>query len=170
MLKRAALLALIPAAAQAAQPGVQPSAPDRIVAAAMDCWAAVSADKVDRALLQSRGWKAGEMKSPKGQAIKSELAFYGKADSSVLILLADTDKAKGACTVVSRVATPADIGKTATLLNQTIKTVEPDAKAVRAKLSIAIFGGSRMAMIEPTGTKDKPATRIGVVFAAPEKK
>ena len=171
MLKRAALLlALIPAAAQAAQPGVQPSAPDKIVAATMDCWAAVGQDKVDRALLQSRGWKAGEMKSPKGQAIKSELAFYGRADSPVMILLADTDKAKGACTVVSRVATPADIGKTATLLNQTIKAVAPDAKAVRSKLSIAFFGGSRMAMLEPTGTKEKPATRIGVIFAASEKK
>ena len=171
MLKRAALLlALIPAAAQAAQPGVQPSAPDKIVAAVMDCWSAVGKDMVDRALLQSRGWTAGQIKSPKGETVKSELAFYGKADSSVMILLAATDKAKGACTVVSRVSTPSDIATTASQLSKAIKAAVPDARAVRSDLSITFVGGSRVALLEPTGTKEKPATRIGVIFNAPEKK
>ena len=170
MLKRLALLAMLPAAAHAAQPGMQPSAPDKIVAATMDCWAAVGATKVDRALLQSRGWTAGQMKSAKGEVVKSELAFYGKAGSSVMIMLADSAKAKSSCTVVSRVATPSDIATTATQLSKAIKAAAPDARAARSDLSIAYIGGSRAVMLEPTGTKDKPATRIIVAFAAPEKK
>jgi len=170
LLKRFALLALVSAAAHAVQPGMQPSAPDKIVAAAMDCWAAVGSTKVDRALLQSRGWTAGQMKSAKGEVVKSELGFYGKPGSSVMILLTDSPKAKTSCTVVSRVATPADIAATATQLSKAIKASVPGARAARSDLSIAYIGGSRIAMLEPTGTKDKPATRIVVAFNAPEKK
>ena len=162
----AALLALAPAAA-AAQPV---STPQAIVDAAADCWQAVGPKAIDQAGLAAKGWMPGEMKDKDGKAIASPLKFMGKPGSGVMLITFPDSKAPG-CTAMSRVDSVAAYKTLGDLLLNRMKSLEPGLKAGRnGPNGIALMGGNRIALLELTGSKDKPAARIVVGYSASEKK
>lgn len=166
-------IALVGVAATVAVPAMsqmKPSSPQAVASAAMDCWAATGAGPVDEAKLQQLGWQPGSMKSPDGKAVDTLLRFYGKSGSNVILMLADSPKTLSSCTVMSRVAKVDDIGATAQLLLTKLSAADPGVKGARKDHSIVYISGLHMAMLEPTGTKEKPSTRIVVANTSAEKK
>jgi hypothetical protein len=148
---------------------VVPNAPDTIAAAAWDCWQAANGPKLDTNQLEARGWKAGTMSTQDGKPVASPIRFYGKADSGVMLMEMDTPGAAG-CVVLSPVAKPEDIGATAQLLMNRLQSLDPDVKGARQGQSIVYVSGQRVAELVPTGTMEKPATRIIIAYTTPEKK
>ena len=146
-----------------------PNSPELVAVAAADCWQAASGPKLDEALLQSRGWKAGSMKDPDGKSIASPLRFYGKSGSSVLLMAMNVSGAAG-CTILSRVPKVADIGTAAQLLMSRLQAIDPAVKGSRQGQSIVYVSGSRAAELAPAGTMEKPSARIVVVHSSLEKK
>jgi len=159
-----ALLAL-PAATAGAQT-VNP--PEAIVAAAADCWQVVGPAGVDTAALAAKGWKMGELKEQSGKPVASPLKFFGKESSGVVVMVLPNS---GACSVLSRVSGTSAYRPLMDQLQTRLKQVEPALKAGRAGSNGAAFlGGGRVALIEPTGTKEQPSVRYTVTAEAAAKK
>jgi hypothetical protein len=147
-----------------------PSSPDAIASAVADCWTASGAPSVDEAKLQQLGWKAGSMSSPDGKAVETTMRFYGKSGSNVMLMLMNTAKSASGCTIVSRVAKPDDIGKTVGAVQKALVGLDPQVKTARSGGSIVFLALPRIAMMDATGTKEKPGARITVGYQNPEKK
>ena len=165
---RLALLTLL--ASPVAATAQTPNPPAAIVEATVDCWEATSATSVDLAKLTAKGWKASELKDKDGKVVESPLRFYGKADSSVMVMILPDAKTP-ACSVVSRVESVDTYRPLMAALQTRLRQVEPSLKATRSGTNGAAFlGGGRIALIEPTGTQTEPAARIVVGMSASEKK
>ena len=165
-------LSLLPMLIGLASPAIAqmgPSDPETIARAGVDCWQSVRDGPVDIARLEARGWKAGSMGNA-GKPVKSLLGVYGKTGSSTLIMLLDQPGAAGGCTVVSSVHTPDEIVKAAQALLAHLVKIDPNVKGSRQGQSIIYVSGPRAAVLEPTGSMEKPATRILIVYASSEKK
>ncbi|MEA1071876.1 hypothetical protein [Sphingomonas sp. LY160] len=163
MRKALLLIGLMPlsvAMAQTAKSGMAPNPPAKIAAATMDCWAVTGGATVDRAQLQSRGWQAGKLAFADGKPVASPLTFYSKTDSGVVILLSSEGKSAGACTVLSAVTSAQDIAVVATQVDSAVKAQVSGATMSKTETSILFAGGNRVALLQGTGTKDKPAARI----------
>jgi hypothetical protein len=147
-----------------------PASPDDIAAAVGDCWNAVSLGSVDRAQLEARGWTAGTPAARNGRPVVGVPSLHGKAGSNAIIMLVDAPELRSICTVIGVVASTEDIGKAAGAVQRTLLAVDPKVKAARSENSIVFLSLPRIAMLEPTGTKDRPATRISVAYKAAESK
>jgi hypothetical protein len=165
------LLALLCFAAFANPASAQltPNSPDEIAAAAADCWSAVGPASVDEAKLKKLGWAAGSMRSSDGKATETPLRFFSKSGSSVLLMMMNSGKMSG-CTILSRVARPEDIAATAKLLLSKLTAFDPSVKGVRQGQSIYYLAAPRVAELAPTGSMEKPSTRIVVGYTSAEKK
>ena len=161
-----ALAALVAVPVGATAQTVNP--PEAIVAAAADCWQIVGSTGVDTAALEAKGWKMGTLKEQSGKAVASPLKFYGKESSGVVVMVLPSS---GACSVVSRVAGLDAYRPLMDQLQTRLKQVEPALKSGRAGGNGAAFlGGGRIALIEPTGTKEEPSVRYTVTAEAAAKK
>ena len=110
----------------------------------------------------------GTLKEQSGKAVASPLKFYGKESSGVVVMVLPSS---GACSVVSRVAGLDAYRPLMDQLQTRLKQVEPALKAGRAGGNGAAFlGGGRIALIEPTGTKEEPSVRYTVTAEAAAKK
>ncbi|UUR07811.1 hypothetical protein [Sphingomonas glaciei] len=163
---RLAALALLTVSVTAAAQTNNP--PAAIVEAAADCWQVTGPAGVDQAALVAKGWKAGELKEKSGKAVASPLKFYGKPTSTVVLVILPTS---GACSVVSGVTGIAAYRPLMDQLQTRLKQVEPALKTGRAgKNGAAFVGGGRIALIEPTGTKEQLGVRYTVTAQAAAKK
>lgn len=156
-------LLAIPAAAgaQTANP------PAAIVAAAADCWQVVGPRGVDQIALAAKGWKVGELKEKSGKKVASPLKFYGKESSGVVVIVLPNS---GACSVVSGVSGVDAYRPLMVQLQTRMKQLEPALKTTRAGSNGAAFlGAGRIALIEPTGTKEQPSVRYTVSAQAAAK-
>ena len=170
LIKRALLVtALLPGMSVAA-PLQRPASADDIAAAVGDCWTAVGPNTVERAKLEARGWKAGSPSSSDGKPSISPIIFYGKTGSNIVIMLGGPPGNPPMCTVLSSVASLQEINKAAGSVQRTLLAFDPKVTAARSGGSIVFISLPRIAMLDPTGTKDKPATRITVGYQTPEKK
>jgi hypothetical protein len=160
----AALAMAAPATAE-----MQPSTPEAIAAAAVDCWQAANGPALDEVMLQSRGWKAGSMTSGDGKPVVSPLRFYGRSESGVMLTAMNTADAAG-CTILSRVQKPEDIGASAQLLMSRLQAIDPATKGTRQGQAIVYISGNRVAQLAPSGTMEKPSTTILIAYVSPEKK
>ena len=172
MLKRAFLLtALVPGTALAAPgAGLPPASPDDIAAAVGDCWKAVGPSTVDRAQLEVLDWKAGTPAARNGSPVVGAPTLYGKAGSNVIIMLGNKPEARAICTVMGAVKSQQEIGKAAGSVRRALLALDPRVKTSLVESGIAYLSLPRIAMLEPTGTKGKPATRISVAYQASESK
>jgi hypothetical protein len=144
------------------------NSPAAIVDAAADCWQVVGPTGVDQAALVAKGWKAGELKEKSGKAVASPLKFYAKPTSTVVLMVLPNS---GACSVVSGVSGVDAYRPLMDLLQTRLKQAEPALKAGRAGTNGAAFlGGGKIALIEPTGTKEQPSVRYTVTAQAAAKK
>jgi hypothetical protein len=160
------LLTLLAVPAAAGAQTVNP--PEPIVAAAADCWQVVGRGGVDLAALAAKGWKAAELKEQSGKPVASPLKFFGKESSGVVVMVLPQS---GACSVVSGVSGIDAYRPLMDQLQTRIKQLEPTLKAGRAGSNGAAFiGGGRVALIEPTGTKEQPSVRYTVTAEAVVKK
>ncbi|NJC05381.1 hypothetical protein GGQ97_001174 [Sphingomonas kaistensis] len=163
---RLAALALLTIPVAAAAQTTNP--PAAIVEAAADCWQVVGPAGVDQAALVAKGWKAGELREKTGKAVASPLKFYAKPTSTVVVMVLPNS---GACSVVSGVTGLDAYRPVMDLLQTRLKQVEPALKAGRAgKNGAAFLGGGRIALIEPTGTKEQPSVRYTVTAESAAKK
>ena len=170
MITRLAVAAgLIAGAATCATAQMTPSQPDTVAQAVIDCWAAVGAKGVDKALLVQRGWRAGSITAPGGRAVDTPLQVYGKSGSNVVLMLLKTASAP-ACTITSRVGTAADVSLAARAIQRRLMVVDPQVKTARSGRSIVFLSLPKIAMLDATGTKAQPAIRAIVSFQGPEKK
>ena len=167
---KAAILALMLLSLPTVAGAQTPNPPAAIVEAAANCWEATSATSVDLAKLAAKGWKPAEFKDKDGKALPTPLRFFGKADSSVMVMVLPSGD-KPACSVTSRLGSVADYKPLMDGLQTRLKQLEPALKAGRAGTNGAAFlGGGRIALVEPTGTQTEPAARIVVGMSASEKK
>ena len=167
---KAAVLALMLLSVSAAASAQKPNPPAAIVDAAADCWEAAGAKSIDLAKLAAKGWKPAEIKDKDGKALTTPLRFFGKTDSSVMLMVLPGGD-KPACSVTSRVSGVADYKPLMDGLQTRLKQLEPGLKAGRAGTNGAAFlSGGKIALIEPTGTQTEPAARIVVGMSASEKK
>ncbi len=162
------MVAALGATPAAGQP--KPSAPEAIAAATVDCWAATGATALDERTLRARGWRAGRIEDKQGKAADTPLGFYSKEGSNVVMMTLQKGEAKG-CTVMSRVRSPDDYPVLVNLLRAQLKLVAPTLKAAKGGTNGVVYlADGRIALLEPTGTREAPAARIIVGYSAPEKK
>ena len=74
------------------------------------------------------------------------------------------------CSVIARVASPEDLGKTAGTIQKSLIVVDPQVKTTRDGNSLVFLALPKLAMADPTGSKDKPGLRVVVSYQNPEKK
>ena len=160
-----AALGATPAAGQ-----MKPSTPEAIASATVDCWAATGAAALDEQALKAKGWKAGRIEDKKGKAAETPLGFYSKDGSNVLLMTLGEGEARG-CTVMSRVRSLDDYPVLVNLLREQLKLVAPTLKASKGGTNGVVYlAERRVALLEPTGTRNAPAARIIVGYSSPEKK
>jgi len=154
-----------------AEAQLKPNSPEVIASAATDCWTASGQSTIDEARLQQLGWAAGSIRSPDGKTIDNPLRIFGKQGSSVVLMIMNTPTMT-ACTIMSRVKKPTDIGATAQLLFSKLKAIDPAVKGGRGGKpgEIVYLSLPRIAELVATGTKEKPGTRIVVGYSFAEKK
>ena len=144
-----------------------PSSPDVIASAVADCWTAAGSSSVDESKLKQFGWKVGSMSSPDGKTVETPMRFYSKSGSYVMLMLM---AGANSCTIVSRVNKLDDIGKTVGAVQKALVGLDPLVKTARSGSSIVFLSLPRIAMLDATGTKEKPGARITVGYQTPEKK
>jgi hypothetical protein len=107
--------------------------------------------------------------SPDGRAVATPLRFYDKAGSNVMLMLMDSADVIG-CTILSRVNKPEDASVAAGAIRKSLVALNPEVKTSRSGKSIVFIALPRIAMLDATGTKDKPNVRIVVSYQKPGKK
>jgi hypothetical protein len=150
-----------PAFAQTQQ--LKPAPIDQIVSAVDACMAATSVAGVDGTVLEGQGWAMGSVTAD-GKPVQTELAFYGRADSNVVIV-STPESPFPACTAMARVRRAAEVEAVADGISATTGS-QPASRETDQS-----FWLKRPLVIHlaTTGTREKPAVRVGVV-ATKEKK
>jgi hypothetical protein len=166
LLKSLTLLVGLALATQASAE-MPPSPPADIASAVADCWAAVRPNSIDQAVLRQRGWRAGKISDAQG-AVATPLQPYGKNGSNVLVMLMGMSDAP-MCSVLSRVENAAAVSKAAQAVQQVLVGADPQVKTARSGKSIVFLSLPRIATLDATGTKDKPAVRIVAGYSAEKK-
>ena len=156
-------------AAASAQTGLQPAAADDIAGAVTDCWNAVGAKKVDRGSLEAAGWEFAPGSDAQGKPVKTPLLLYARAGRQAAIMIAEGARTP-MCSVIARVGTPEDLGKTAAAIQKKLLALDPQVKATRDGDSLVFLALPKLVMADSTGSKDKPALRIVVGYQDSEKK
>ena len=154
----------------AAAAQMAPNPPEAIASAAADCWSASGASAVDEARLRQLGWAAGSIRSPQGAAVDTPLRLYGKRGSSVVMMIMNRPE-MSACTILSRVARPTDVGNTAQMMFTKLKAIDPAVTGGKGAKpgQIVYLALPRMAELSATGTRQMPGTRIVVAASAAKK-
>ena len=146
----------------------QPSAPAVIANAVTDCWSAVRPNSVDQTVLQQRGWQQGTVSNAQG-TVATPLKFFGKSGSDVMVMLTGTGETP-MCSVLSRVENAAAVSSAAQAAQRALVAADPQVKTARSGKSIVFISLPRIATLDATGSKDKPAVRIVVGYQDPGKK
>jgi hypothetical protein len=166
LLKSFTLLAGLALAAPASAER-QPSPPAAIANAVTDCWAAVRPNSVDQTVLQQRGWQQGTVSNAQG-TVETPLKLFGKSGSDVMVMLTGTGETP-MCSVLSRVENPAAVSSAAQAAQRALVAADPEVKTARSGKSIVFISLPRIATLDATGSKDKPAVRIVVGYQKPGK-
>ena len=156
------------AAAWAQSDALEPASANDIAGAVTDCWNAVGAKDVDRSQLAAAGWKVTHS-DPRDQSVAKPLSLYERAGRREVIMIAE-GSSRPMCSVIARVASPEDLGKTAGTIQRSLIVVDPQVKATRDGNSLVFLALPKLAMADPTGSKDKPGLRVVVSYQNPEKK
>jgi hypothetical protein len=165
-----ALTALaLPAAASSQQTSLQPASASDIAAAVSSCWGAVSVSGVDPAKLQAAGWSAASAVDKDGKSVALPMGVYGKTGANAVIITNPGESGESLCTVVARV-TPSQVNTTISTVKQALVAVDPSVKAARDEGGIVFLALPRLAMLNATGSKERPGMRIVVGYQNPEKK
>ena len=146
---------------------LRPSPPNSIASAVADCWAAVGSRSVNQAVLQQRGWQPGTITNAQG-AVATPLKPFSKAGSNVLVMLMGTAE-KPMCSVAARVENAAAVSLAAQAVQKTLVSADPQVATARSGKSIVFIALPRLATLEATGTRDKPAVRIVTGYSAEKK-
>ena len=144
-----------------------PSPPDAIARAVSDCWAAVGSRSVNQAVLLQRGWQPGTINNAQG-AVATPLKPFSKTGSNVLVMLMGTAE-KPMCSVAARVENAAAVSLAAQAVQKTLVDTDPKVATARSGKSIVFIALPRLATLDATGTKDKPAVRIVTGYSAEKK-
>ena len=144
-----------------------PSPPGDIASAVADCWAAVRPNSIDQAVLRQRGWQPSKIEGAQ-RGVATSLQPYGKSGSNVLVMLMGTSDVP-MCSVLSRVENAAAVSKAAQAVQQVLVAADPQVKTARSGKSIIFLSLPRIATLDATGTKDKPAVRIVAGYSAEKK-
>ena len=155
-------------AASAQADALQPAAADDIAGAVTDCWNAVGAKDVNRGSLQVAGWKAAHSDA-QDKSVAKPLTLYGRAGRQSLIMVAER-ASQPMCSVIARVASPQDLGETAGTIQKALVALDPQVKATRDGNTLVFLALPKLAMADPTGSKEKPGLRIVVGYQDSEKK
>jgi hypothetical protein len=171
LLKSVLLVAALtlPAAASAQQASLQPASAGDVAAAVSSCWSAVGASGVDPAKLQAAGWSAASAVDKDGKSVALPMGVYGKTGANAVIITNPAASGESLCTVVARV-TPTQVNTTISTVKQALVAVDPSVKAARDEGGIVFLALPRLAMLNATGSKEKPGMRIVVGYQNPEKK
>ena len=171
-LRKAALLfaaLAVPAAASAQTAGLQPASAGDIASAVSSCWGAVGASGVDPAKLQAAGWSSASAVDKQGKSVALPMNVYGKTGANAVIITNPAQSSDGLCTVVARI-NPAQVNTTISTVKQALVAVDPTVKAARDDGGIVFLALPRLAMLNATGSKEKPGMRVVVGYQNPEKK
>ena len=164
-LAAASVLVAVPAQAE-----LKPSSPEAIAAAVADCWQATNASALDEAALKAKGWQAGSIQTGDGKPVPSAITFLGKKGSDVIMMVSSKVDSRG-CTITSRVASVDAITPAAREIYKLIQPLEPTLKVKQpTPAEVAYFALPKVALLRPSGTKDKPGVTIQVSYSAAEKK
>ncbi len=169
LLKRAVLITALAPSIAVAAPVRQNASNADIAAAVGDCWNAVGPNTVERAKLEARGWRAGTATGDSKPAALA-LTFYGKTGSNAVIMLGGAPGTPPMCTILSSVTSAQTIERTSGGIQKVLLALDSNVQAARSKESIVFLSLPRLAIVDSTGTKDKPATRIVVGYQTAEKK
>ena len=170
-LRKAALLfaaLAVPMAASAQQTSLQPASAGDIAAAVSSCWGAVGPTGVDAAKLQASGWSAASAVDKQGKSVALPMSVYGKTGANAVIVT-NPGSGDGLCTVVASV-TPTQVNTTISTVKQALVAADPTVKAARDDGGIVFLALPRLAMLNATGSKQKPGMRVVVGYQNPEKK
>ena len=159
----------LPAAASAQKTGLQPASASDIASAVSSCWAAVGAQGVEPAKLQAAGWTSASAVDKQGKSIELPMGVYGKTGANAVIVTNPGQAGESLCTVVAAV-TPSQLNTTISTVKQALLAVDPTVKAARDDGGIVFLALPRLAMLNATGSKEKPGMRIVVGYQNPEKK
>lgn len=150
-------LALAPVAVPAQPAGsLPPSEPDAIVAAVQSCRDAVTSERLDEDRLVAQGWGRGEI-SAGGASVDMPLRLFSR---EAIILIA-TPGSPG-CIVTARLA---DISRYQHLTSGMIAAFGQPAQAARNGSSVVWFFDNRVMQLEPTGSRERPAVRIALIYS-----
>lgn len=158
------LLAVASHSVASAQPALEPATAASIVSAARSCVDSVTPTAVDESRLASDGWRPGKI-TKDGQEIEASLRFYGRGNDNVLLMIMAGEGA-GGCSLMARIDQVAEYQNVASAL-----AAELGAKPFQSKASEATWLVQRKAVqLSATGTQEKPAVRIAVIYLPERKK
>ena len=159
----------LPAAASSQPTGLQPASANDIAGAVSSCWGAVGATGVDPAKLQAAGWNSASAVDKQGKSVGLPMTLYGKTGANAVIITNAGAPGDSLCTVVARV-TPTQVNTTISTVKQALVAVDPNVKAARDDGGIVFLALPRLAMLNATGSKEKPGMRVVVGYQNSEKK
>lgn len=74
------------------------------------------------------------------------------------------------CSVIARVSSQQDLGKAVVTIQKALLALNPSIETTRDGNSIYFLALPKLAMADPTGSKDRPGMRVVVGYQDPEKK
>jgi hypothetical protein len=165
------LLALAAAAAPAQPPAqMQAGSPADFAVAVSSCWNAVGPTGVDLTKLVADGWTAASATGSNGKTIALPIGIYGKSGVNALVMASGNTGDQGICAVVGRLRSIDDAKTVLPAVKQSLLAIDPNVKAASSNGGIVFIDLPRLAMLNATGSKEKPGMRIVVGYEASEKK
>jgi len=159
----------LPASASAQAVGLDPAAAADIAGAVSDCWKAVGVRDVNRSSLAAAGWKTATATDPKGGSVTSPPGLYGQARRNAVIMV-PAQASQPMCSVIARVPSQNDLGPAVATIQKALVELNPKVETARDGNSIYFLALPKLAMVDPTGSKDRPGMRIVVGYQNSEKK
>jgi hypothetical protein len=141
-----------------------------VAVAVSSCWKAVVPGGVDLTKLKAEGWTPASATDPSGKAIALPVGIYGKSGVNAIVMANADTAGKSVCAVVGGLRSIDDIKGVLPVVKQALLTIDPNVKAASSNGGIVFIDLPRLAMLNATGSKEKPGVRVVVGYEASEKK
>lgn len=164
MIRYAAALSLVALATPSVAQLLPAQAPD-IAAALKVCVAAAGPGPVDESKIVAAGWSKA-LGLDKGRAVGAVPVIYGASGNAALIFLTPAQAGRNYCLVNARITTIGDYRQAEVAITGALGS----APFNREDGKLRWRAGSLLIPLEPNGSRDKPAVRVGVIYVPGENK
>ena len=131
--------------------------PEAAVTAARDCAEATTAGSINTERLAAKGWNAADI-SAGGEAVDTPLRIFGKSgDNPILMVSPSTDGSPEGCLLTGSLERETDFEAVHTAFEENFDAAGKKANDRYVRI------GTDIAILSPTGSRNKPSFRVAVL-------